>query len=260
MSEIKYAVCHLSAVPLRASHADTSEIVSYILFGECLKLSEQHGSWVKVITALDGYEGWMDIKQCRIITSSEFDQYTVYQYIMGLGVTHPVRHSSGDLLYLFTGSKLPQIENNTFILAGEEYTFPEPPSLISREQEIDVCDAARFFLHAPYLWGGRTICGIDCSGFTQLVFSICGKKLMRDASQQAEQGVTVDFIQEACAGDLAFFDNAEGKITHVGIMLNNHEIIHASGRVKIDKIDNEGIYSRDLNKYTHKLRIIRRLH
>jgi cell wall-associated NlpC family hydrolase len=122
-----------------------------------------------------------------------------------------------------------------------------------------VSNAAIFYLNAPYLWGGRSVFGIDCSGFTQMVLRQFGIRLKRDAWQQAEQGDLVAFLQETVSGDLAFFDNEDGRITHVGIMLGNERIIHASGRVKIDSVDNHGIYSNELNRYTHKLRIVKRL-
>ena len=128
------------------------------------------------------------------------------------------------------------------------------------EFRSSVTDAAMFFMNAPYLWGGRSVFGIDCSGFTQMVFRQFGIRLKRDAWQQAEQGELLGFIQEARAGDLAFFDNEEGRITHVGIMLNNNRIIHASGKVRIDTIDTQGIFNKDLNKYTHKLRIVKRFY
>src|SRR5690606_26313776 len=105
---------------------------------------------------------------------------------------------------------------------------------------------------------GRTNFGIDCSGFSQIAFKMQGVKINRDASQQAEQGTAVDLLTEAKAGDSSSEHNEEGRITQVGIMLNNNQIIHASGRVKIDMIDDQGIFSSDLKKYSHKLRFIRR--
>ena len=120
-------------------------------------------------------------------------------------------------------------------------------------------ETAQFYLNAPYLWGGRTFFGIDCSGFSQLVYKHLGVKIKRDAAQQAEEGRVVDFLQEAVPGDLAFFDNEHGKVTHVGIILDDLDIIHASGRVKVDRIDEQGIFCLDSQKYTHKLRIIRRI-
>jgi cell wall-associated NlpC family hydrolase len=150
--------------------------------------------------------------------------------------------------------------NNRFFLGTEEYEL-NSDEIIQQPADFEssIAEYAKFFLNAPYLWGGKTLFGIDCSGFTQVVFKMLGKNLKRDAWQQAEQGEIVNFLQEAKAGDLAFFDNAEGHVIHVGIMLNEQQIIHASGRVKIDPIDGQGIYSLDLKKHTHKLRIIKRV-
>ena len=120
-------------------------------------------------------------------------------------------------------------------------------------------ETALLYLNAPYLWGGRTHFGIDCSGFTQMVYKLNGHKLLRDASQQATQGEPLSFIEESEPGDLAFFDNEEGTITHVGIMMADHHIIHAHGQVRIDHMDHTGIYNAELKKHTHKLRVIKKI-
>jgi cell wall-associated NlpC family hydrolase len=118
---------------------------------------------------------------------------------------------------------------------------------------------AELLLNTPYLWGGRSVLGMDCSGFTQLVFKACGLRLYRDAYQQATQGSIIDFVEEAQAGDLAFFDNQEGSIVHTGIIMTNRQIIHASGSVRIDHLDHQGIFNSELNRYTHQLRLIKRI-
>ena len=123
----------------------------------------------------------------------------------------------------------------------------------------DIINNAMKYLGAPYMWGGRSPFGIDCSGFTQVVFGMCGITLKRDAYLQAELGNTIDFINETKTGDLVFFDNDESKITHVGIMIEDKQIIHASGEVRIDSIDHNGIYNENAKKYSHKLRIIKRI-
>lgn len=129
---------------------------------------------------------------------------------------------------------------------------------IGNQFETEVSRLALSYKDTPYLWGGRSQWGIDCSGFSQLIYSCFDLSLPRDAYQQAEMGQTVDFVSEIRVGDLAFFDNAEGRITHVGIMLDRDTIIHASAKVRVDRMDTEGIFNAEQNRYTHKLRIVKR--
>ena len=126
-------------------------------------------------------------------------------------------------------------------------------------KKSEIVHKAFLFLNTPYLWGGKTPFGIDCSGFTQLVYKLCGHTLLRDAKDQATQGEVLSFIEESEPGDLAFFDNEEGVITHVGIIMQDYFIIHASGKVRIDVLDHSGIYNTDTKKHTHKLRVIKRI-
>ncbi|MGN6640694.1 MAG: C40 family peptidase [Mucilaginibacter sp.] len=251
---MEYGICNLALIPLRAEPSDRSEQVSQILFGEAFEILEWKDRWVRVVTAYDHYEGWIGRLQFAMLGHIAYKSLKQNPApVTYRAVTQAWKKVNNSVLYLPVSSSLVFLKGTTCHINNEKF---EIIGEIGETESIDV--AAKSFLNTPYLWGGRTHYGIDCSGFTQTVFRLQGIHLLRDARMQAEQGDTVDFISEARLGDLAFFDNEEGKITHVGIMLNNSEIIHASGRVKIDHIDSQGIYSEEQKKYTHKLRIIKR--
>ena len=252
---MEYGICNLAVIPLRAEPSDRSEQVSQILFGETFEILEWTERWAKVFTTNDNYEGWIGRLQFAMLGHIAYK--TLKQDpapITYRAVTQAWKKPDNSVLYLPVGSSLVFLKGTTCQINNEQF---EIIGEIGGEESFDI--TAKSFLNTPYLWGGRTHYGIDCSGFTQAVFKLSGIDLKRDAWMQAEQGMVVDFLAEAKLGDLAFFDNAEGKITHVGIMLNNEQIIHASGRVKIDHIDGQGIYSEELKRYTHKLRIIKRI-
>jgi cell wall-associated NlpC family hydrolase len=155
---------------------------------------------------------------------------------------------------------LPHYEKHAFFLAKEAYKYEGSlQELAPKNVRHAIVEAAYLYLNSPYLWGGKSPFGIDCSGFTQMVYKLCGVKVLRDASQQAQQGIPLSFIEEALPGDLAFFDNEEGKITHVGIVLKDNKIIHASGSVRIDNLDHQGIYNVISKTYTHNLRVIKNI-
>ena len=257
-----FGVCNLSLIPLRAEASDKSEMVSQLLFGDHFKILETTDKWVRILTGYDDYEGWIDRKQFATIDLDTFVAFHNLHNVLGLSINQQVvKVLANETLNLVAGSNLPDGENNQFHINGIEYRVQADcikPDKANFDAQIE--NAAKFYLNTPYLWGGRSAFGIDCSGFSQLVFKQFGIRLKRDAWQQAEQGEVVNFLQEAKPGDLAFFDNDEGRIIHVGIMLNDSDIIHASGRVKIDTIDDQGIYSEEFKKHTHKLRIIKRVY
>lgn len=256
-----YGICNLPVIPVRAEPSNRSEMTSQLLFGETFEVLEQTDEYSYVKLTNDDYQGWIDMRQ-----QAEIDEETYLtiksesQYVADLS-THAMVLKVGmdESLHLLPGSTLPMLIDDSFVINGQEYLFlglSRMPIKDNFESEIE--ETAHFYLNAPYLWGGRSVFGVDCSGLMQLLFKHFGVQLKRDAWQQAEGGMVVDFLQEARLGDLAFFDNAEGKIVHVGMLLSETEIIHACGRVRIDRIDNEGIYSREQRKYTHRLRIVKR--
>ncbi|MEO6167841.1 MAG: C40 family peptidase [Chitinophagales bacterium] len=256
---MNFAICDLSVIPLRASASDKSEMISQLLFGEVVEVQERAKQWLRVRTGADNYDGWIDEKQVQPITYKSFKELTSTPNICTLDAIE-IAHSKFRTLQLLTGSSLPGYSQHTFRVNEEEFTFNgavTDPAASHISQHIP--EYALKFLNSPYLWGGRSIFGIDCSGFTNVVFKLAGIQLRRDAWQQSEQGVLVSFIDQARSGDLAFFHNEEGKITHTGILLDNQKIIHASGRVRIDSIDHYGIFNEEQKRYSHQLRLIKRM-
>lgn len=253
-----YAITVVPIMPLRAEPAHRSEMISQVLWGENVEIIVTGSDgWVKVRCQFDGYEGWATFNHLEVIEEELFlAAYTHYT----AGWVNTVL-SNGKAMHVPYGCIVKQGPEPVTNWGTVKVQFEETLQVIdsqTKTDEKDLVDRAFLFLNTPYLWGGKTVFGADCSGFTQTVFKTLGMPLLRDAYQQATQGDTVDFLQEVHAGDLAFFDNEQGRITHVGILLNDHEIIHASGKVRVDAIDNEGIINVDTGVRTHKLRILKR--
>jgi gamma-D-glutamyl-L-lysine dipeptidyl-peptidase len=233
----QYALCNIPTAPIRKTAAHEVEMVSQLLFGErCIVQEVNSEGWCKIICKNDNYEGWCLFQQLTLISNEKYFTQTeiTTDWITSIDVKHQ------------------QMQ----IPLGSELDVEEPQKHVPTEQGI--YDTALQFLNTGYLWGGKTVFGTDCSGFVQTVYKIFGIYLPRDAKQQIVEGEEVAFLQQAKCGDLAFFDE-DGKIVHVGILLNNAQIIHASGKVRIDKIDTEGIINADDNtRSKQKLRIIKR--
>jgi len=256
---MEYAVCQVSISPLRAQPSDKSEMVSQLLFGETVEVQESKDNWKYVVCAWDGYTGWVDAKQLKRLTANEFEQYREHQAI-NLSLVEGLM-ASDHFIPVTLGAVLPEYDGLRCRLGEQTFQF-SGPVVTPGKQRLDstwVVKIAKRYLHAPYLWGGRSPFGIDCSGLTQMVYKTAGIRLLRDAYQQVTQGRPIDFMEECQSGDLAFFDNGKGQITHVGIILPDCHIIHASGQVRLDKLDHFGIFNREQNRYTHQLRIVKRL-
>lgn len=251
-----FAICNLSIIPLRFEPSDRSEIVSQILFGESFEIIEQQKQWSKIKMQFDDYEGWIDTKQYQIISEDNFDTLSKETLILNSDLVEYITTSSNNLIPITLGASLSFLNHSDINV--ENYEF-EGLKITGIKPKANIVATAYLYLNAPYLWGGKTPFGIDCSGFTQMVYKLNGYKLLRDASQQAGQGEVLSFIEESEPGDLAFFDNEEGIIIHVGIILENNYIIHASGKVRVDRLDHLGIYNADQNRHTHRLRVIKKI-
>lgn len=252
---MKYAICQVSVAPLRYEARDSSEMVSQVLFGEKLIILEELEKWTKVQLAFDGYEGWLDPKQIVEISEEEYNKDSIEKFAI-----NPYNHAmeNGLPMTLTIGAEVRTLNESKIKIGPKcfEYFGVYTSGKKSKDQLVEI---AKAYLNVPYLWGGKSSFGIDCSGLTQQVYKIGGYKIPRDAYQQAEMGEVLSFVEEAEPGDLAFFDNAEGRIIHVGIMCGNGKILHAHGKVRIDPIDTNGIFNTDSQKYSHKLRCIRKL-
>lgn len=251
-----FGLCNLANIPLRIEPSDRSELVSQVLFGEHFTVLEQNQKWSKIKLDFDDYEGWIDNKQFKPITEEQFNQLSKDSIVLNADLIEYITSPSNLLLPIPLGASLSFL--NYEAINTENFNF-EGLKTSGEKPKSNIINTAFMYMHAPYLWGGKTPFGIDCSGFTQMVYKLNGYKLQRDASQQANQGDALSFIEESEPGDLAFFDNEEGNIIHVGIIMEDNYIIHASGKVRIDRLDHLGIYNAELNRHTHKLRVIKKV-
>lgn len=253
-------ICQISIIPLRSGPSSKEEQVNQLLFGETYSVLQVKEDWMNILTDSDNYEGWISVNQHAEWEDDGKVPYLLHTFPFALAI----KETNGSPAYLLPGSLLYQLEFEEngragFVNNHQKYALEISPADIHPLPLSDLSNFANKFLNAPYLWGGRTMWGIDCSGFTQIIYKSFGIQLPRDAYQQAEVGEAIDFVNETHMGDLAFFENAEGKITHVGMVLGNGEIIHASGRVRKDVLDSYGIFNEKLGKHTHKLRLIKRI-
>ena len=252
---MEYFICENVFVPLRSGPSHKSEMLSQILFGEKYIIKEVSGSWMKIETIFDNYHGWIDMNHLQQSQVEDIKPGNV------LNRSLLCSREDGTRIVLEAGCELHDYDTElkTFKIGKNNYTTSVDFNDSFIKSNDSVADTAMKFINSPYIWGGRIPSGIDCSGLTQLAYKIHGTKLWRDSWRQAEQGETVSFINEAIPGDLVFFDNDSGCITHVGMIVSKGLVIHASGRVRIDSIDHQGIYRNEIKGYSHKLRIIKRI-
>ncbi len=248
---MQYGICNLGIVPIRREPNDASEMVTQALYGDFFKVIKHIKKWSRIRIAYDNYEGWIDNKQYFKIEENDYKSLSKSGINMSKNLVDFISDDSDNLYPIPIGSNL----NGLDLLQHKFNSL----LITKKKTKPQIIETAFLYLNAPYLWGGKTPFGIDCSGFTQMVYKLNGYTLFRDASEQATQGEALSFIEESEPGDLAFFDNEEGHIIHVGIIMANNYIIHAHGKVRIDRLDHTGIYNTDNNTHTHKLRVIKKI-
>ena len=250
---MQYGICHLSIVPIRTLPDDSSEMISQLLYGEYFKVLEQRKKWSRIRVAYDHFEGWIPNHQITLIEEEAFKtlEASSMDNSFSSDIVSHICTADGILMPIVLGSIISAATalNHSF----------EGDSIKGKKSKLDLIDTALLYMKAPYQWGGKSLFGIDCSGFTLMVYKINGHVLKRDAEQQSKQGEALSFIEESEPGDLAFFDNSDGVIDHVGIILQDNYIIHVYGHVRVDRLDHTGIFNTQENKYTHQLRVIKKI-
>ena len=261
-----------SVVPVRTEPHEGAEQSTQMLFGELAEVLEEQPRWKRIRLESDGQEGWVDAKMICPMKSEEYASYKPLlesAAIVAMPMAYAVSENNGQTIPLTAGTKLTNYQSpmtNEASPARFEVLgvgFRIDPSFVSVKPkqltQENLLQTVRFFLNVPYLWGGKNAMGMDCSGFTQVIMSLFGKHLLRNASEQATQGEPITELAKAQAGDLVFFDHKDGKISHVGLVIDPERVIHCSGRVKVEKLDENGIFSAEQGDYSHHLVSIRRV-
>lgn len=259
---MKYAIYLNAALPVRAEAGEASEMVTQLLFGDICEILEESGSFVRIKNQEDAYQGWVDTKALTEIDEETFNKVIDHPMFRTCVPIADIFCMTDKTVYrLSAGSRLPLYnpEKSNFEIGGKIFQIhPTFVTYLPERNEENIVETAMLFLNTPYLWGGKNILGIDCSGFVQTVYAMNGIALPRDASVQVTEGIKINTLEEAQPNDLLFFEK-EGRITHVGIYPGDNKIIHASGKVKIERVDEQGIYNEEAGKYTHTLSTIKRV-
>lgn len=266
-----------SVLPLRAEAREGAEQLTQLLFGETCEILRTEGRWTEIINDADGQQGWVDAKMMVAMNDEEAATYTKQlaetTAFVRMPMAFAVSRNNQTTIPLTAGTRLcnyhvskENAQIGVFEALGVEFHI-DPTMVMTQYMPLNrdsLMLLGRFLLNAPYLWGGKNALGMDCSGLTQILLSMMGVRVKRNASEQAQQGEPVASLAESKACDLAFFDHGDGKVTHVGILLGNGTIMHCSGRVKVEKITEEGILSSENNalynvgEVSHLLHSIRR--
>ncbi len=253
---MNYGICILNCVAIRSEASEKSEMTSQLLFGETCKITDSKKGWLYIVNDFDEFEGWIHHLELEKLSLDQYQELKGSE-VVSKDLVNFISENQ-NLQVISIGASLPNYQEGMVEFIGKQFQFDGLVNTKAQSKQ-DIVNTAYLLLNTPFLWGGRTSLGLDCSGFTQLVYKINGHKLLRNAAHQASQGEVLSFIEESEPGDLAFFDDAEGNIIHVGIILANNYIMHCYGKVRLDRLDQSGIYNVDTKRHTHKLRVMKQI-
>jgi gamma-D-glutamyl-L-lysine dipeptidyl-peptidase len=259
-SALDHGVCRLAIVPVRKEPSHRAEQVSQLLFGDHYEVLEVSSDklWIQIRIHADQYQGWIEGRQHHTISKEYFDQINVANFKITTDITSTILYRKNPLTIVM-GSIVP-ISGSELFKMEEQFAFNGETKSLGQRRDFDfIKTVAHKYLNSPYQWGGKSPFGIDCSGFTQMVFRLAGYTLLRDAAQQSGQGKKVNDLDSALPGDLAFFESKDKAISHVGMVLEENRIIHCSAHVRVDYLMEEGILQSESKVYTHTLHSIRRI-
>jgi len=260
---MNFGISEFSIVPVRKDPSHCTEMSTQILFGERFRIIDKIKGWAYIELLFDGSHGWVENSSIKELNTEEYNILTDNEPVIlpGISVAQSINLSLLSKITLMPGSEIYGMtdKKNEFNFIGKNYKLDNSIETKSGTNKDNIIETAITYMNSPYLWGGKSPCGTDCAGFVQMVYKINGVSLPRNAEKQLGKGIPLSFIEEAQPGDIAFFDDDRGQIKHVGLLLEKNRIIHASGTVRIDKFDHQGIYNEESDQYTHKLRVVKRI-
>jgi hypothetical protein len=260
MESIDFGVCRLALVPVRNGPGDAAEQVTQLLFGDHYEVHSvsPDKKWISIRIITDQCEGWIDASQHHSITPEYLEQINQADFKITMDIAATILYKKSPLTIVM-GSIVPISTSELFKMEEQLAFNGESKSLSVRRDFEFLRTIALKYMNAPYQWGGKSPFGIDAGGLVQMVFKIAGYPMARHVGQQVVQGKKLKSIGEFKPGDLAFFSDKAGKPFHVGILLEEDRIIHSSGRVRIDHLNEEGILNAETKIYTHPLAEVRRI-
>ena len=258
MSE-QYALGRFTAAAIRSHAKEKSEMTSQLLLGEPVTVLENGKTFCRIRCCDDDFEGYVRSDQLIAATERSF-RLQRDNPAFALDLWSTILGDQAGLPVTF-GARLPEFDGMRLLHGERRFSYSGQAALSEdlRTEADLLLRFARRWLYAPALTGGRTPAGIDPGAFVQLVSRLINVKLPRTPAAMSQHGRMVDFVIQAQPADLAFFDNRRGDITHVGILLPDSQVLHVGDRVRIDAVDHYGIFNYEVGRYTHRLRVVKRL-